>query len=429
MHPTLRLRPRSLAGLSSLVVALLAAAALALSFGGSSPAYAVVGDCTPGSTWGTINTSFESQVLTLVNQHRTAMGLSALSTSPTLTNAAHWKSLHMAYYRYMTHDDPAPPVARTVSDRLAACGYPIGSVGWGENIAYGYATPQAVMDAWLNSPGHKANIENPSYRAIGIGAARNAGGVYYWTQDFGTLVDSAASPPPPTVSAPTVSLTATPSSSTTSTSASFAWTTTNSPTSTSCSLDGAAATSCSSPQSYSSLAAGSHRFVVTVANSGGSNSASYGWTVTSTSPPPTTATFDTLSARHSGQCLDVSGSSGAAGAGVVQFTCNGADAEKWQLVSAGGGYYNLVVKSTGYCLDVSGASQTPGATALQWPCNGGANQQWQIVATDSGYSTLVARHSGQCLDVFYASQASGATVGQYTCNGGTNQQWLLTPAG
>src|SRR5919197_835894 len=148
MHLNLRLRLRSLAGLSSVVVALLTAGSLALSFGSATPAYAVVGDCTPGSNWGTINAPFESQVLTLVNQHRTAMGLAALSTSPTLTNAAHWKSLHMAYYLYMTHDDPAPPVARTVSDRLAACGYPIGSVSWGENIAYGYSTPQAVMDAW-----------------------------------------------------------------------------------------------------------------------------------------------------------------------------------------------------------------------------------------------------------------------------------------
>ena len=99
-------------------------------------------------------------MLTLVNQHRTAMGLTALQVSPTLTASAQWKSLHMAYYQYMDHDDPAPPVARAWSDRLAACGYP--SASEGENIAYGYATAQDVMTGWLNSPGHRANIESPA---------------------------------------------------------------------------------------------------------------------------------------------------------------------------------------------------------------------------------------------------------------------------
>ena len=76
----------------------------------------------------------------------------------------------MAYYGYMQHDDPAPPIARLWYQRVQACGY-AGS-GMGENIAYGYPTPQDVMNGWLNSPGHKANIENASYRAIGVGARR-----------------------------------------------------------------------------------------------------------------------------------------------------------------------------------------------------------------------------------------------------------------
>ena len=46
----------------------------------------------------------------------------------------------MAYYRYMQHADPAPPVARSVGDRLLACGYPATTAGWGENIAYGFST-------------------------------------------------------------------------------------------------------------------------------------------------------------------------------------------------------------------------------------------------------------------------------------------------
>ncbi len=170
------------------------------------PVGAVVGDCVSGQNWGTLDASLPSQVLTLVNDHRTGMGLGALSISPTLTSSANWKSLHMAYYGYMQHDDPAPPTARTPSDRLEACGYPIGSVTWGENIAYGYASAQAVMTAWLNSSGHRANIEDSRFRAIGIGVARSAGGVLYWTQEFGSLVDSGsgAPPAPPPVAPPPV---------------------------------------------------------------------------------------------------------------------------------------------------------------------------------------------------------------------------------
>ncbi len=93
----------------------------------------------------------------------------------------------MATYRYMGHDDPAPPVARSVGERLAACGY---SGGWGENIAEGYPTASSVVAGWLASPGHKANIENPSYMVTGSGAAVATGGITLWAQDFGTRHDS-----------------------------------------------------------------------------------------------------------------------------------------------------------------------------------------------------------------------------------------------
>jgi uncharacterized protein YkwD len=182
--------------LRSSVLALVALALVGALLAAARPLAAGVGDCTPAQNWGALDASFAAEVVTLVNQHRASMSLGQLAVSPTLTDSANWKSLHMAYYGYMQHDDPAPPVARTPADRLAACGYPIGSVGWGENIAYGYSTPAAVMTAWLNSPGHRANIETPGFRAIGVGVARAANGTLYWTQNFGTVVDSASTPPP-----------------------------------------------------------------------------------------------------------------------------------------------------------------------------------------------------------------------------------------
>ncbi|MDP8910958.1 MAG: CAP domain-containing protein, partial [Actinomycetota bacterium] len=238
-----------------------------------------VGDCNPGADWGTLNGTYASDVVRLVNQHRQGKGLVTLQVSPTLTNAAAWKALHMAKYAYMSHDDPAPPIARTAWERIQACGYP-SNAGWGENIAYGYRTPPDVVNAWLNSSGHRANIENASFRAIGVGAAASSGGTMYWAQEFGTYVDSGSTSSPPP-SAPTVTLTSAPASSTTSTSASFGWTTSGTVTSTTCSLDGRSPVSCSSPRSYSSLSTGTHSFRVTVSNSAGSSSASYSWTITS----------------------------------------------------------------------------------------------------------------------------------------------------
>jgi uncharacterized protein YkwD len=154
--------------------------------------------CTPDSSWGTINSSFAGQVLTLVNQHRASIGVGQLTTDGALQASAVWKSMNMAGLNYFDHNDD--PIGRTVQQRLTACGWPT-NLGWGENIAYGYSTPADVMNAWLNSPGHKANIENPSFNTTGIGVAANAQGVYYWTQDFGQG-SSGGSPPPVTTTPP-----------------------------------------------------------------------------------------------------------------------------------------------------------------------------------------------------------------------------------
>jgi uncharacterized protein YkwD len=272
---------RAAAGVIAVLVLAVAGAGAAVV---AHPAAAVVGDCTPGADWGTPRADLASSVVDLINSHRTGMGLVSLKVSPTLTSAAVWKARHMARYAYMAHDDPAPPVARTPADRLEACGYPSRTTGWGENIAYGYQTASSVVDAWLNSPGHKANIENASYRSTGVGAAATSGGVIYWSQEFGTYVDSGSGGGG--VTSPTVSLTSGPASSTTSTSASFGWSTTGTVSSTTCSLDNAAAVACTSPKSYAGLAVGSHSFRVTVSNSAGSASATYSWSITSTTPPP-----------------------------------------------------------------------------------------------------------------------------------------------
>ena len=176
------------------------------------------GDCTPGSSWPAANGSLASQVMSLINQHRASLGLGQLVTSPTLTASAVWKARHMAAFGYFDHNDLGPPTtttpARSAADRVATCGY---GASWGENIAEGFPDAQSVVTAWLNSAGHKANIENGSFVATGLGAAATSNGVIFWVQDFGVVADGGSPPPPPTTTAPTTTSTPTSTSTPTTT--------------------------------------------------------------------------------------------------------------------------------------------------------------------------------------------------------------------
>ena len=160
----------------------------------SAGAAAAAGDCSPGSDWGTTRADFAAQTVDLVNAHRAGLGLRQLTVGSALQAAAVWKARHMAKYGYMAHDDPAPPVARSTGERMAACGV---TGSWGENIAAGYPTPASVVNGWLDSPGHRANIENPSYVSMGAGAASSASGQLYWAHTFSSTGGGSAPPPPP----------------------------------------------------------------------------------------------------------------------------------------------------------------------------------------------------------------------------------------
>jgi Cysteine-rich secretory protein family/IPT/TIG domain len=135
------------------------------------------------------------QVLQLVNEQRAANGLAPLVRNEALDRAALSHSQDMAAGNFMSHfgSDGSNP-----TQRIGAAGY-TGST-WGENVAAWYPSAQAVMNAWMNSPGHRANILNPNFKEIGIAVVYRAdtGSRYFWTQDFGARAGS-ASPPPSTV--------------------------------------------------------------------------------------------------------------------------------------------------------------------------------------------------------------------------------------
>ncbi|WP_328886865.1 CAP domain-containing protein [Streptomyces sp. NBC_00316] len=123
-------------------------------------------------------TSAQAAVLALVNQERAKVGCSPVTASAPLTSLAQNFSDDMAARGFFDHTDPD---GQTPWDRAAKAG--VQGLG-GENIARGQADAQAVMDSWMNSAGHRANILNCDYKTLGVGVHFGSGGPW-WTQDFG----------------------------------------------------------------------------------------------------------------------------------------------------------------------------------------------------------------------------------------------------
>lgn len=134
-----------------------------------------------------ISSTEEWEVLKLVNQERTSRGMAPLSLIGSLQTANNIRAAEL--YKVFSHTRPDGSNCFTA---LQGVNYQTA----GENIAVGYATPGEAMDAWMNSPGHKANILNGSFSHIGVGYYYNGNGSYrhYWSQMFiGTCSPSSIS--------------------------------------------------------------------------------------------------------------------------------------------------------------------------------------------------------------------------------------------
>jgi uncharacterized protein YkwD len=133
----------------------------------------------------------EQAVVNLVNAERARHGLGALAINPTLGRAAKTHSANMAalsnafgsaaamQHTLLGSSTPTPMT------RLDYAGYN-NWLAWGENVAYGFATAAEVVNAWMNSPGHRANSLGAHFTELGVGASVNASGELFWTQNFGT---------------------------------------------------------------------------------------------------------------------------------------------------------------------------------------------------------------------------------------------------
>lgn len=121
-------------------------------------------------------TSYEKEVVRLVNEIRLENGLGALTYDWELSRVARYKSQDMKDKNYFSHTSPT---YGSPYQMMKSFGITYRTAG--ENIAKGYATPQAVVNAWMNSAGHRANILNATYTRIGVGYVASGN---YWTQMF-----------------------------------------------------------------------------------------------------------------------------------------------------------------------------------------------------------------------------------------------------
>ena len=130
---------------------------------------------------GATSSSTNAEVVRLVNVERQKAGCSGLSSESRLDAAAQKHSELQAAQNNMSHQLPGEA---GMADRVTAEGYRWRGVA--ENVAAGYPNAASVMDGWMNSPGHKANILNCGYTEIGVGLAKSSSGTLYWTQNFAT---------------------------------------------------------------------------------------------------------------------------------------------------------------------------------------------------------------------------------------------------
>ena len=121
-------------------------------------------------------TAYENEVIRLVNVERSKQGLKSLDSDWQLSRVARYKSQDMRDNGYFSHTSPT---YGSPFEMMKSFGISYRTAG--ENIAKGQKTPKAVVNAWMNSSGHRANILNSSFTKIGVGYVANGS---YWTQMF-----------------------------------------------------------------------------------------------------------------------------------------------------------------------------------------------------------------------------------------------------
>jgi uncharacterized protein YkwD len=136
---------------------------------------------TPSTVASTLGKT-ESRIFDLINVERRRQGLPALVYNPELDRMAKIQAQNMAHFQKMAHVIPESSLP-TLSDRARNVGYPYARLA--ENVALGYPNAETVVEGWMASKGHRANILQHDVEETGIGVARSAAGGLYYCQVFG----------------------------------------------------------------------------------------------------------------------------------------------------------------------------------------------------------------------------------------------------
>jgi ricin-type beta-trefoil lectin protein len=172
------------------------------------------------------------------------------------------------------------------------------------------------------------------------------------------------------------------------------------------------------------------------------------WSITLTDVPEVSSVPRSLTALHSGKCLEVSAGAVTDGAPVVQSTCNGGAHQQWRFIPqtlrplpGGDPGYQLQVAHTGMCLARARTTSADGERLQQRPCASTQSladwQKWWLVPMGGGAFTLMSVDTWsevkslpgrRCADVSENSLGDGAVVWLWSCHYGANQQWRLNPA-
>lgn len=146
----------------------------------TTPAPVITTPATTASVPASSSATFQQQVVDLVNAERAKGGLNPLTVSQEVQNAAQVRAGEIIQSFSHTRPNGASPFTALNEQNLKY-------TAAGENIAAGQATPQAVMDSWMNSSGHRANIMNPDFTHIGVGYIEGGGYKTNWVQLFARM--------------------------------------------------------------------------------------------------------------------------------------------------------------------------------------------------------------------------------------------------
>lgn len=138
-------------------------------------ATAPIATAVPSAEYGTM----EQQVVALVNKERAANGLAELNVNYSLAGVAETKAEDLRDQNYFAHQSPTYGSPFEMMEQFS-----IRFSTAGENLARGQRTPEEVVEDWMESPGHKANILNSDYTEIGVGYVKANNGYAYWVQHF-----------------------------------------------------------------------------------------------------------------------------------------------------------------------------------------------------------------------------------------------------